>query len=71
MREPPAGEPISSDTVLPDNVRDPRRIVEVEREKGAVSDPNGGRSWEDKVSIKISAKCQERGWLGLAGVPSK
>jgi len=51
------------DKVLPENVEDLKRIFEVKRERGIVYDPDGGRSWEDKVLVRIFAKFQESGWL--------
>ena len=63
MEEIPVSEPTRIDKVLPENVEDLKRIFEVKRERGVVYDPDGGRTWEDKVFIRIFAKFQESGWL--------
>ena len=49
--------------VLPADIEEFKRMLEVKREKGVVYDRRGKRRWEDLVFIRIFAEFQESGWL--------
>lgn len=56
-------EPTRVDDVLPEDVDQLRRILEVKRERGVAYSREGKRRWEDRVFVRIFAEFQESGWL--------
>jgi DNA-binding MarR family transcriptional regulator len=49
--------------MLPTDIQELKRMLEVKREKGVVYDRRGKRRWEDLVFVRIFAEFQESGWL--------
>ena len=56
-------KPTAVRNVLPGDIEEFKRMLEVKREKGIVYDQRGERRWEDQVFVRIFAEFQESGWL--------
>ena len=56
-------KPTAVGSLLPSDIEDFKRMLEVKREKGIVYDRRGKRRWEDQVFVRIFAEFQESGWL--------